>query len=432
MAGAPLVAVALAMVAGVGPFGVALAAVAGAASAVPMTVRAVLAPMARRSVDAHLAAADARAETDALRRAVTVRDRFDDAIAAEGAEAAVLRLLVTAALEVTPDADVTLLLSLPDEPRVAWSVRPAGDRLLPAEPVPGRPSCVALATGRSAVAPSSTEMGACVHLRDPGVEGHDHGAPSGDDPGDGAGDGDGQDHGEEDDVGSAAAEPSWEPSEVAAICLPLVIGERNLGVLCVTTAPGELPDRDRQAALEHLVRVGSTRLESLRRRRGPSTPGPTDPVTGLPTEVALRARAGELTRSHQPWCLAVLRVDGADEFRDLHGPRTWDDAMRLIADTTSTTLRPDDVVVRLDGERVAAVLSGCSTAQAAAALERARESLVLAHTMAGIEHFTCSVGLVDGTRTTSVDDGIRLADAAGHAALLQGGNRVVVADASFT
>ena len=416
MAGAPLVAVALALLAGAGSVGVAVAAAAGVALGVPITVRTVLAPMAHRVVDAHLAGADARADLDALRRAVMIRDRFDDAVAAEGAEAAVLHLLVSAALEVTPDADVSLLLSLPDEPRVAWSVRSAGDRLLPAEPVPERPSCVALATGRTAVAPSSTEMGACGHLRESADGVHD--LDDGLDPG-------------EDGVGSASEELWWEPTEVAALCLPLVIGERNLGVLCVTTAPGELPDRDRQATLEHVVHVGSARLESLRRRRGPSTPGPTDPVTGLPTEVALRARAGELTRSHQPWCLAVLRVDGADEFRNLHGPHTWDDAMRLIADTTSTTLRPDDVVVRLDGERVAAVLSGCSTAQAAAALERARESLVLAHTMAGIEHFTCSVGLVDGTRTTSIDDGIRLADAAGHAALLQGGNRVVVADASI-
>jgi len=416
VAGAPLVAVALALLAGAGSVGVAVAAAAGAALGVPITVRTVLAPMAHRVVDAHLAGADARADLDALRRAVMIRDRFDDAVAAEGAEAAVLHLLVSAALEVTPDADVSLLLSLPDEPRVAWSVRSAGDRLLPAEPVPERPSCVALATGRTAVAPSSTEMGACGHLRESADGVHD--LDDGLDPG-------------EDGVGSASEELWWEPTEVAALCLPLVIGERNLGVLCVTTAPGELPDRDRQATLEHVVHVGSARLESLRQRRGPSTPGPTDPVTGLPTEVALRARAGELTRSHQPWCLAVLRVDGADEFRNLHGPHTWDDAMRLIADTTSTTLRPDDVVVRLDGERVAAVLSGCSTAQAAAALERARESLVLAHTMAGIEHFTCSVGLVDGTRTTSIDDGIRLADAAGHAALLQGGNRVVVADASI-
>ena len=416
MAGAPLVAVALALLAGAGSVGVAVAAAAGVALGVPITVRTVLAPMAHRVVDAHLAGADARADLDALRRTVAIRDRFDDAVAAEGAEAAVLHLLVSAALEVTPDADVSLLLSLPDEPRVAWSVRSAGDRLLPAEPVPERPSCVALATGRTAVAPSSTEMGACGHLRESADGVHD--LDDGLDPG-------------EDGVGSASEELWWEPTEVAALCLPLVIGERNLGVLCVTTAPGELPDRDRQATLEHVVHVGSARLESLRRRRGPSTPGPTDPVTGLPTEVALRARAGELTRSHQPWCLAVVRVDGADEFRHLHGPHTWDDAMRLIADTTSTTLRPDDVVVRLDGERVAAVLSGCSTAQAAAALERARESLVLAHTMAGIEHFTCSVGLVDGTRTTSIDDGIRLADAAGHAALLQGGNRVVVADASI-
>ena len=56
MAGAPLVAVALALLAGAGSVGVAVAAAAGAALAVPITVRTVLAPMAHRSVDAHLEA----------------------------------------------------------------------------------------------------------------------------------------------------------------------------------------------------------------------------------------------------------------------------------------------------------------------------------------------------------------------------------------
>src|SRR5690606_20045288 len=194
VAGAPLVAVALALLAGAGSVGVAVAAAAGVALGVPITVRTVLAPMAHRVVDAHLAGADARADLDALRRAVMIRDRFDDAVAAEGAEAAVLHLLVSAALEVTPDADVSLLLSLPDEPRVAWSVRSAGDRLLPAEPVPERPSCVALATGRTAVAPSSTEMGACGHLRESADGVHD--LDDGLDPG-------------EDGVGSASEELWW-------------------------------------------------------------------------------------------------------------------------------------------------------------------------------------------------------------------------------
>jgi GGDEF domain-containing protein len=378
--------------------------VLGVAVAVVLTVRVVLRPIAHEAVDARLDAQDAKGRNADLRAAVALRDRFDAAAAAEGSEAGVLRMLVRAATELEPLRDVALLLSLPDEPRVAWSVRMVDDELVPAVPVPGRPGCVALASGRTATVSSSHELGACEHLRDGDAVGSASDA----------------------DLPDAAT-----AFDVAAVCIPLSLADRTLGVLCVTGPPGEPPDADDVATLEHLIATTGWRLGGLRRRRGPSTPGPTDPVTGLPTEVALRSRAGELARSHVPYCMAVVRVDGAQDYRRDHGPVAWDDALRLVADTTGATLRPDDVVCRLDEQRIAAVLANCSTVQAAAALERVRESLVLAHTVAGIAHFTCSVGLVDGARATSIDDTVRLADAAGEAALLQGGNRVVVADSSI-
>ena len=383
----------------------------GVAAAVVLTVRTVLRPLAHDAVDARLVGQAAEARIRSLRAAVVLRDRFDAAAPAEVSGAGVLRLLVRAATELEPLREVTLLLSLPDEPRVAWSVRMVDEELVPAVPVPGRPGCVALASGRTAVVTSSHELGACEHLRQS--------------------DGD---QGGIDADGGVAADPIVEPApfDVAAVCIPLSLADRTLGLLCVTGPPGEPPDADDVATLEHLVATTGRRLGELRRRRGPSTPGPTDPVTGLPTEIALRSRAGELARAHTPYCMAIVRVDGAEDYRTEHGPVVWDDALRLVADTTGTTLRPDDVVCRLDDERIAAVLANCSTVQAAAALERVRESLVLALTVAGVAHFTCSVGLVDGARATSIDDAVRLADAAGDAALLQGGNRVVVADSSIT
>lgn len=382
----------------------------GSAIAAVAVVRLVMRPMAADAVDARLALGDAEERNRVLRSTVELRDRFDGAAAAEDSEAGVLRLLVRAATELAPDRDVALLLSLPDEPRVAWSVRMIDGELVPASPVPGRPGCVALATGRPASVASTHELGACEHLRET--------------DGTGGSDSDDVDDGQGDDGAVDAF-------DVSAVCLPLPLGDRTLGVLCVAGAPGELLDEDQMSVLEHLSTTAGRRLNSIRRRRGPSTPGPIDPVTGLPTEAALRSRAGELTRGHQQYCVAIVRVDGADGYRLEHGPHGWDDALRLVADTTSTTLRPDDVVVRLDDERIAAVLANCTTAQAAAAMERVRESTVLALTVAGIAHFTCSAGLVDGARATSLDDTVRLADAAGQAALLQGGNRVVVADASI-
>ncbi|UDY37327.1 GGDEF domain-containing protein [Dermatobacter hominis] len=420
VAGPPLVAGAAAVVLDLSEVATLVLLVVAAAVAVVLTVRAVLRPIAHDAVDARLAGQDADERIRSLRTAVALRDRFDAAAAAEGAEAGVLRLLVRAATELEPMREVSLLLSLPDEPRVAWSVRMVDDELVPAVPVPGRPGCVALASGRTATVSSSHELGACEHLRETGGGSADRGSA---------------DRGSDDRGGSADrggsdvdAAPAF---DVSAVCIPLSLADRTLGLLCVTGPPGEPPGADDVATLEHLVATTGRRLGELRRRRGPSTPGPTDPVTGLPSEVALRSRAGELARSHVPYCMAIVRIDGADAYRRDHGPAGWDDALRLVADTTSTTLRPDDVVCRLDGERIAGVLSNCSTAQAAAALERVRESLVLALTVAGIAHFTCSVGLVDGARATSIDEAVRLADAAGEAALLQGGNRVVVADSSI-
>lgn len=368
-------------------------AVLGAGCAVVLAAasqrRAVVVPLRRRLAGERLARADVEARSRSLEAGIALRDRFDRAAATVDGEAALLRLMLRAAVELLAEDDVALLLSLPDEPRVAWSVRMLADQLVPAVPVPDRPGCVALATGRTATTVSSTELGACAHL-DPAS------------------------------LGSAAS----------AVCVPLRLVDHTLGVVCATGPPGELPAPEHIATLEHLVSTTGDRLARLRRRRGPSTPGPTDPVTGLPTGVAFRSRMAELVRAHVPFCVAVLRVDGTRDYQRSNGPEAWDDAMRLLGDTTSGTLRPDDVVCRLDGDRIAAVLAGCSTVQAAAALERVRESLVLAHTVAGMAHFTCSVGLTDGARGTSVDEVVRLADAAGETALLQGGNRVVVADPS--
>lgn len=353
--------------------------------------RSVIEPLTMQVVEDRLAAADAADRIATLVDGLALRDRFDRSVATVDSEAALLRLAVRAASELLPDHEVALLLSLPEEPRVAWSIRIVGTELIPAVPMPGRPGCAALVTGRTVSVASTTELGACAHL-----------------------------------------DPTSIGSDVSAVCVPLGLGDRTLGVVAVTGAPGELPDAESIAVLEHLVATTGDRLARLRRRKGPSTPGPVDPVTGLPTAPAFRARVAELVRSHQAFCVALIQIDGAEELRQDSGVSGWEDALRLVADTTVGTLRPDDLVCRVDAERISAVLATCTTAQGASALERVRECMVLALTVTGVAHFTCSIGLVDGSRADSVDELLRLADAAGAAALLQGGNRVVIADPSIT
>ncbi len=245
------------------------AVVLGALAAAALTLHFVVRPLGHLVATARLDAADLGAATEHLRGLLEVRDRFEAAAVAVDAEPTLLRLAVRAVHEIVQDHDVALLLSLPEEHRVAWRVRSLDGELLPAEPAPSRPGCTALATERTAIADSIHRLGACEHLQGPDAD------------------------------------------DVSAVCIPLRLGDRSLGSVCVTGPPGEVPSADDVAALEHLVTTTGRRLGELRHRHGPSTPGPTDPVTGLPGEAALRSRAGELVRSQIPYCVAILRIDGA-------------------------------------------------------------------------------------------------------------------------
>ncbi len=352
-----------------------------AAAVMSLVVRPLLAAVAQ----ARLAAGDLEELLLDERAARDFRDRFDRAITMSEAEPAALRTGVRAVTELLPEYDVVLLLTTPDEPRVGWAARVADGTLQPAEPVPGLPGCAALTSGATVVTATSRALDACPHLDDPVVE-------------------------------------------VSAACLPLRMGDRVLGVVCVTGPAGEVPDPDRLATAEWVVDRTGARVAEQRRLKGPSTAGPEDPVTGLPTEVALRHHLRDLVRALTPFCVAVVQLDGPDRYARDHGEEEYDDALRLVAETLVTTLRPDDIVCRLDGARFATVLQQCSADQATAALERARENLVLALAEEGAPHFTCSTGIVESGRATSLDEIVTLADAASEAAHLQGGNRVTLSD----
>jgi diguanylate cyclase (GGDEF)-like protein len=385
VAAPPLVAEAVVAAAGLDGVVALLVRLAGIAFAAAAVMSLVVRPLLSSVAASRIAAADAESDLATERASRAFRDRFDQAIATTDAEPAALRTGLRAVMELVPDHEVTLLLSAPDEPRIGWSVRLVDGALQPAQPMPGLPGCRALATGAATVAETSHAHDACAHLVDPTVE-------------------------------------------ISAVCLPFRLTERPLGVVCITGAPGEVPDAETLAAATWVVDRTAARVAEQRRLRGPSTPGPEDPVTALPTDVALRSHLRDMVRSLTPFCVAVVTVDGAEGYRSEYGDEEYDDALRLVADTLVTTLRPDDVVCRLEGARFAAVLSQCNGDQAAAAMERARESLVLALAMEGAPHFTCSAGIVESHRAGSLDELVTLADAACEAAHLRGGNRVSLSD----
>lgn len=312
------------------------------------------------------------------------RDRLERALQLTPAEPATLCTGLRAVAEILPEADVSLLLNVPGEPRVGWEVRLVDGSLEPAVPLEGTPTCGALAGSTTVVAASSNALDACAHLHDPGVE-------------------------------------------VSATCIPLRLGDTTLGSVCITNAPGETPDHRTLELAEWAVERTGVRVSEQRLQRGPSRAGRPDPVTSLPGPAALRHQLRDLVRTLSPFCVAVISIDEFDQLRYQHGDAEADDALRIAADVLCTTLRPDDLVCRLDGPRFAVVLAECTAGQATAALERVRESLALLLAAEGDPPFTCSAGIVESHRATSLEQILELAGEACVSSHDAGGNRVTLA-----
>jgi diguanylate cyclase (GGDEF)-like protein len=89
-------------------------------------------------------------------------------------------------------------------------------------------------------------------------------------------------------------------------------------------------------------------------------------------------------------------------------------------------VRADDIVGRYGGEEFVLVFAGQTAALVVETLERLRAELASAQT-GGATRFTASYGLADSTVGATVDEILRVADAALATAKREGRDRVIVA-----
>lgn len=373
------VALALAIVALAGvprPFDVVVIAV-GVATAVWATLRYVVQPLRERAERERSHAEAAAFELLDERAMVDIHEQLDHKLRNADSEPAALRHGLTAVAALSPGTEVSLLLSLTDQPKVGWRIRLADGAVEGAEQVPNRPSCGALRSGRTLVLATSSGLNACEHLK--GSEG-----------------------------------------DVSSVCVPLFIGDHLLGSVSVEGPAGEPPDARTVGQLEWAVERVGRRIAEHRLQRQTESGERSDPATGLPSAAAFRVRLGELVRSFVPFCVAVIEPDE---------PLGGTDDLRVVGSVLTSTLRPDDFVCRLDDRRLAAVLTQCSGDQAVAAIGRVRTALAEAGANAGRDAATASTGLAESYRISSLEAMIDQALDACARASQQGGDRVVVAGA---
>jgi two-component system cell cycle response regulator len=158
-----------------------------------------------------------------------------------------------------------------------------------------------------------------------------------------------------------------------------------------------------------------------------------DALTGLLNRATvLEALSKEISRSERsgkPLALAMIDLDHFKNVNDTYGHQAGDIVLREAARRMVNILRTYDQIGRYGGEEFLAVLPDCDLVCAASAAERLRSGLA-AQPVVVVESqsltVTASLGIFSTSElpNASVDELIRVADAALYRAKHQGRNRV--------
>ena len=171
----------------------------------------------------------------------------------------------------------------------------------PGCPVGGPADCPATNSGQTHTFPSSARIDACPWLRD-----RQNGACS-------------------------------------AVCVPVAIAGRTVGVLHVTGEAESPPAETTVQDLELVARKAGERIGMLRAFVRSETEARTDSLTGLLNRRSLENRVRRLTEQGVPYVVAFADLDNFKALNTAYGHETGDRALRIFSRTLRDSIRPDDI-----------------------------------------------------------------------------------------
>ena len=216
--------------------------------------------------------------------------------------------------------------------------------------------------------------------------------------------------------------------DCSAVCVPVSIMGRTVGVIHATGAPGAVFDDTAVQDLGTLANLAGARIGLLRMVADTQLQAATDSLTGLLNRRSLENKARVLGPESSPRAVVMADLDHFKQLNDTFGHQTGDRALRLFARTLSGALRTDDLVCRHGGEEFAVVLPRCPANEAATIMERVRSALTAVCAEAGLPNVTASFGVVESDHLEDLADALQRADVALFEAKEHGRDRVVVHD----
>jgi len=212
----------------------------------------------------------------------------------------------------------------------------------------------------------------------------------------------------------------------AAVCVPVSVGGRSIGVLHAATDPLLPPTAADTAALEAVATHTGSRLGMLRVMEAIQLQAATDPLTGLLNRRSFENRANDLIRRRQTFALAMGDLDHFKKLNDSHGHDAGDRALRSFSQTMSASLRSEDLICRYGGEEFVVLFPQRTSTEAAAALERVQQELLVSVASGAMAPFTVSFGVTHSDHDSTLEGLYQAADAALFRAKREGRNRVLI------
>jgi diguanylate cyclase (GGDEF)-like protein len=198
----------------------------------------------------------------------------------------------------------------------------------------------------------------------------------------------------------------------SAVCVPVSIMGRSVGVIHATGPAGTVPDGAPVEDLGTLANLAGARLGLLRVMAETQLQAATDGLTGLLNRRSLENEVRAVRDDQTRFAVVMIDLDHFKELNDRHGHETGDSALRIFAETLRRSLRAEDLISRHGGEEFVAVLPGCSAAEARSAIESVRSELKHALQTAALPSYTASYGIAEGTSRDDFAHLLRRADVA--------------------
>lgn len=212
-----------------------------------------------------------------------------------------------------------------------------------------------------------------------------------------------------------------------AVCIPVTVMGRSVGVLHTTRPAGQPPSPGVVATLETLSSAFGARVGLIRTLETTQRVASTDALTGLANRRSLEEKAAALLAGCPRVAVVMADLDKFKLLNDTYGHAAGDQALQRFAQILRSSTRPGDVYGRWGGEEFFLLLPDCDGKDATLVLDRLRAALARQAGAGGVPPFTASFGVAEFPKhSVSFDELIQIADKALYRAKEAGRDRVVV------